>query len=42
MEIDEGEEIDGAELGIDGGWAAEAAGDFKVGAKETGCAGGRG
>src|SRR6202011_5945334 len=38
MEIDEGEEVDGAELRIDGGGTAEAAGDVEIGAKEAGCA----
>jgi hypothetical protein len=41
IEIDECEEIDGAELGVDGGRAAKAAGDFEVGSKEAWCAWGR-
>jgi hypothetical protein len=41
MEIDQGEEIDGAELGVDGRRTAEAAGNFEVGAKETRGAWGR-
>ncbi len=35
MEIDEGEEVDGAEFGVDGGRAAEAAGDIEVGTEEA-------
>jgi hypothetical protein len=35
VEVDEGEEIDGAEFGVDGGRTAEAAGDIKVGAEEA-------
>src|SRR5580765_6622037 len=42
IEIDQGEKIDGAELGVDGGRAAEAAGDFEVGAKKARGAWGRG
>lgn len=35
VEIDESEEVDRAEFGVDGGWAAEAAGDIEVGAEEA-------
>ena len=42
MEIDEGEEIDGAEFGVDGGRPAKAAGDVEVGAEEARSAQGRG
>ena len=36
FQVDEGEEIDGAEVAVDGGRAAEAGGDVEVGAEEAG------
>jgi hypothetical protein len=41
VEIDEGEEVDGAEFGVDGWGTAEAAGDIEVGAEEARSARGR-
>src|ERR1700757_4369585 len=35
-QIDEGKEVDGIEFAVDGGRAADAAGDFEVGAEEPG------
>jgi hypothetical protein len=35
-QIDEGEEVDGLEFAVDGGRAADAAGDFEVGTEEPG------
>lgn len=42
VEIDEGEEIDGAKFGVDGGRTAEAAVDIEIGAEEAGSARGSG
>lgn len=36
VEVEEGEEVDGAEIVVDGGWSADFGADGEVGAEESG------